>query len=91
MSVSEIARHLRRHFVAVLAVLIIAMGVAYAFKHTTPVYGESATMVFLPPISGVKPNPFESVGGTLTEAAGTVAVKTVSSRSTCAWIDAASG
>jgi len=81
MSVPEIARLLRRHFVAVLAVLIIAMGVAYTFKHTTPTYGESATMVFLPPISGVKPNPFESVGGTLTEAAGTVAVSIMSPQS----------
>jgi hypothetical protein len=78
MSLPAIAGLLRRHFLAVLAVLLLAAGVAYAFKHTAPTYTEDATMVFVPPISGAKPNPFEAVGGSLTEAAGTVAVNTMS-------------
>jgi len=68
----EIAGRLWRHALAVLAVLFVAAGVAYSFKHTAPTYQESASIIFLPPISGAKPNPFSAVGGSLTEAAGAV-------------------
>jgi hypothetical protein len=78
VSLPEIAGLLRRHFIAVLAVLIIAAGVAYGFKHAAPTYTENGTLVFVPPISGAKPNPFEAVGGALTETAGTVAAQTMS-------------
>ncbi len=74
MSLSEIGARLRRHVLAVLAVLIVSAGVAYSFKHTTPTYQETSTMVFLPPISGAKPNPYASAGGAITEAAGVMTV-----------------
>jgi hypothetical protein len=78
VSLPEIAGLLWRHVLAVLAVLVLATGVAYTFRHTAPTYAESATLVFLPPISGAKPNPFSSVGGSLTEAAATVAIDAMS-------------
>lgn len=78
MSLPEIFMRLWRHAFAVLVVLFIATGVAYSFKHATPSYQESATLVFLPPISGPRPNPFTSVGGALTEAAGGVATQVMS-------------
>ena len=78
MSLPEIAGLLRRHLLAVLAVLIVAAGVAYTFKHTPPTYSETATLVFVPPESGTHPNPFEASSGSILEAAGTIAIQVMS-------------
>jgi hypothetical protein len=78
VSLPEIAGLLRRHLLAVLVVLAIAAGVEYTFKHSAATYAETATMVFVPPESGVHPNPFAAVGGSLTEVAGVVAAKAMS-------------
>jgi hypothetical protein len=69
---------LRRHFVAVLVILIVAVGVEYSFKHSAPTYAEVGTMVFIPPISGAHPNAYAAVGGSILEAAGTLAVNAMS-------------
>lgn len=78
MSLPEIAARLRRHVLAVLAILVLAAGAAYGFKHTAPSYAETATMVFIPPASTLHPNPFEAVGSTLTKAAGSMAAEVMS-------------
>jgi hypothetical protein len=80
VSLGEIVARLWRHAFAVLAILIVAMGLAYSFKHTPPTYDESATLVFLPPASGAHPNPLSAVGGALTEAAGVVAIQAMSAQ-----------
>jgi hypothetical protein len=77
VTLPEIAGLLWRHVLAVLAVLALAAGVAYGFKHSAPPYAETSTMVFIPPVSGVHPNAFSAVGGSLTAAAGTVAATTM--------------
>ena len=69
---------LRRHFVAVLVILVIAVGIEYSFKHSAPTYAEVGTMVFIPPISGAHPNAYAAVGGSILEAAGTLAVSAMS-------------
>ena len=69
---------LRRHFVAVLVILIIAVGVEYSFKHSAPAYAEVGTLVFIPPVSGAHPNAYSAVGGSILEAAGTLAVNAMS-------------
>jgi hypothetical protein len=69
---------LRRHFVAVLVILVIAVGVEYSFKHSAPAYAEVGTLVFVPPVSGAHPNAYAAVGGSILEAAGTLAVNTMS-------------
>lgn len=69
---------LRRHFVAVLVILVVAAGVEYSFKHTAPVYAETGTLVFIPPTSGAHPNAYAAVGGSLLEAAGYLAAKAMS-------------
>ena len=69
---------LRRHFVAVLVILIIAVGVEYSFKHSAPSYAEVGTLVFVPPVSGAHPNAYSAVGGSILEAAGTLAVNVMS-------------
>jgi len=69
---------LRRHFVAVLVILVVAAGVEYSFKHTAQVYAETGTLVFIPPTSGAHPNAYAAVGGSLLEAAGYLAAKAMS-------------
>jgi hypothetical protein len=64
---------LRRHLVAVLAVLVLALWLVHDFKATPTVYNESATVVFNPPISERYPNPYESGGGSLVTATGVIA------------------
>lgn len=71
---------LRRHFVAVLVILVIAAGVEYTFKHSAPAYAEVGTLVFIPPVSGAHPNAYSAVGGSVLEAAGTLAVSAMSPR-----------
>jgi hypothetical protein len=78
VSLPEIAARLRRHVLAILAVLVLAAGAAYGFKHTAPTYAETATMVFIPPASTLHPNPYEAVGSTLTKAAGAIAAQVMS-------------
>ena len=78
MSLPEIAGLLRRHVLAVLAVLVLAAGIAYTFKHTAPTYSETATMVFVPPVSTLHPNPFEATSATLISAAGAISVDAMS-------------
>jgi hypothetical protein len=78
VSLPQIAGLLRRHLLAVLLVLIVAAGVEYEFKHSAATYAETATMVFVPPESGVHPNPFAAVGGSLTNIAGVIAASTMS-------------
>jgi hypothetical protein len=78
VSLSGAFAMLRRHFVAVLVILVIAGGVEYSFKHAAPVYAETGTMVFIPPTSGAHPNAYAAVGGSLLEAAGYLAAKAMS-------------
>ena len=60
MSLREIAALMRRHFTALLVVLVVAAGVAYVIKRTPPVYQESATAVLTGPGSLAHPNPYSS-------------------------------
>ncbi|MGH3068580.1 MAG: hypothetical protein ACRDMI_08335 [Streptosporangiaceae bacterium] len=69
---------LRRHFVAVLVILVVAVGVEYTFKHSAPSYAETGTIAFIPPVSGAHPNAFAAVGGSLLESAGTLATQVMS-------------
>ena len=78
LSLSGAFALLRRHFVAVLVILVIAAGVEYGFKHAAPAYAETGTLVFIPPTSGAHPNAYAAVGGSLLEAAGTLAVSAMS-------------
>jgi hypothetical protein len=80
MSLPAIAGLLRRHFVAVLVVLIVAAGVDYSIKHAPPGYLETETIAFVPPHSGAHPNPLSAVGGALLQTAGVVAVQAMSSQ-----------
>jgi hypothetical protein len=63
---------LRRHFVAVLGVLVLAIGVVHMFKTTPTTYMDGATVVFNPPVSGPNPNPYESSGGSIITAGGVI-------------------
>jgi hypothetical protein len=69
----EIGALLRRHFIAVLAVLVLALWIVHDFKATPTVYNDSATVVFKPPVSQRYPNPYESGGGSIITAAGVIA------------------
>lgn len=73
MSIFEIGALLRRHLVAVLAVLLLALWTVHYFKATPMVWNDSATVVFKPPISQRYPNPYESGGGSIITAAGVIA------------------
>jgi hypothetical protein len=73
VSIFDIAALLRRHLVAVLAVLVLALWVVHDFKATPMVWNDSATVVFKPPISQRYPNPYESGGGSIITAAGVIA------------------
>jgi hypothetical protein len=42
----ELARLMRRHLLAVTAVLLIAVGVGYGIERTPPLYSESASVMF---------------------------------------------
>jgi O-antigen ligase len=55
---SELAALTRRHFVAAGLVLLMALGIAYVFRQTPPVYKETATLALKPPSSD--PGSFES-------------------------------
>ena len=68
MSIFEIAALLRRHLIAVLAVLVLALWVVHDFKATPTVYNDGATVVFKPPVSQRYPNPYESGGGSVVAA-----------------------
>jgi hypothetical protein len=70
VSLPEIPALIRRHAVAVLLVLAVAMGVAYSIKRTPPMYQESATAVFLAPPSRAYPNPYAAFNSTLLTTAG---------------------
>jgi hypothetical protein len=69
----EIGALLRRHFIAVLAVLALALWLVHEFKATPMVYTDGATVVFKPPVSSRYPNPYESGGGSIITAAGVIA------------------
>jgi hypothetical protein len=73
VNIFEIGALLRRHFIAVLAVLVLALWVVHDFKATPTVYLDGATVVFKPPVSTRYPNPYESGGGSIVTAAGVVA------------------
>ena len=69
----DFAALFRRHLVAVLGVLAVAAGLAFAFKTTPTTYMEGGTVVFNQPVSRAQPNPYFSGGGTLIMAGGVVA------------------
>ena len=73
VSILEIGALLRRHFIAVLAVLVLALWLVHDFKAAPMVYNDSATVVFKPPVSQRYPNPYESGGGSIITAAGVIA------------------
>jgi hypothetical protein len=75
VSLPAIGALLRRHFIAVLAILIIAAGVDYSLKHAAPSFMETQTLVFVPPRSGAHPNPLSAIGGSLLQTAGVIAVQ----------------
>jgi hypothetical protein len=70
VTVQEIVALLRRHLAALAIVIIFAAGAAYTLKRTPTTYQESATVVFTTLQSASNPNPYGSLGGTLTDAAG---------------------
>jgi hypothetical protein len=80
VTVSEIVRRLWRHPIAVLVIIFSAVAVLHSIKNAPPTYGETGTMVFLPPYSGVHPNPYTAVGGSLTPTAGVIAAQVMSPR-----------
>ena len=69
----DFAALFRRHLAAVLAVLVVAAGLAFAFKTTPATYAEGGTVVFNQPVSQAQPNPYLSSGGTLISAGGVIA------------------
>jgi len=69
----DFAALLRRHLAAVLAVLVVAAGLAFTFKKTPATYMEGSTVVFNQPPSAAQPNPYFSGGGTLITVGGVVA------------------
>jgi hypothetical protein len=73
VNIFEMGALLRRHFIAVLAVLVLALWLVHDFKATPIVWNESATVVFNPPISQRYPNPYEAGGGSIVTAAGVIA------------------
>ena len=78
MSFSELAALARRHIVAVAVVLVVAVGVAYSFKHTPHTYGENATIVLSPPNPMLSPpyvNPYAPGFGTSLIITGEVMTK----------------
>jgi hypothetical protein len=56
VSLGQIVALMRRHLVAVVAILVLTAGVAWHIKHTSPPYSESATVIFTPPAV----NPYSS-------------------------------
>jgi uncharacterized protein involved in exopolysaccharide biosynthesis len=68
MRPGEILALLMRHKLAVILVLVLAVGLLVDFKKTPPVYQETATVVFTSPVSTVNPNPYSSFGGNLVTA-----------------------
>jgi hypothetical protein len=50
VSLFEMTALFRRHMVAVSAVLILAAGLAYYFKHANPGYADGATVAFTTPV-----------------------------------------
>ena len=78
MTVSQIVGRLWRHPIAVLVIVFCAVGVLHSFKNAPPTYSETGTLVFLPPYSGVHPNPYTAVGGSLVNAAGVIATQVMS-------------
>jgi hypothetical protein len=73
VNVFEMGALLRRHFIAVLAVLLLAAWVLHDFKATPTVWTDGATVIFKPPASTRYPNPYESGGGSSIIAAGVIA------------------
>ena len=69
----DFAALFRRHLAAVLAVLVVAAGLAFTFKKTPVTYMEGGTVVFNQPASEAQPNPYFSGGGTLITAGGVIA------------------
>jgi hypothetical protein len=61
VSLSELTALARRHALAVALVLLLAAGTAYSFKHTAPLYQESATLVLTAP----QPQPYTQFGSSL--------------------------
>jgi hypothetical protein len=49
VSPGELVALARRHIAAVVVVSVVAVGVAYSFKHTPPTWEENATIVLAPP------------------------------------------
>jgi hypothetical protein len=81
VSPQEIVALVRRHLIAVLAVVIVTAGVGYYLKSSTQPYQDSATFVFTSPPSSAFPNPYASFGGSLVEAAGVIAIQMMNSQS----------
>jgi hypothetical protein len=73
VNVFEMGALLRRHFVAVLAVLLLAAWIVHDFKATPTVWTDGATAIFNPPASTRYPNPYESGGGSIITASGIIA------------------
>lgn len=57
MSSNQILALMRRHLVAVVAILILTAGIAWDIKSTPPPYTESANVIFTPPAI----NPYFSI------------------------------
>lgn len=63
MSLGELAGLARRQALAVAIVLLVALGVAFAFKRTPPTYRDSGSLVLTPVQALQNPNPYTSPWG----------------------------
>ena len=55
MSIPELARLARRHWIAMLVVVIVTAAVGFGFRHTKPMYQDSGTVLFSPTPSLQRP------------------------------------
>ena len=78
MSMQEIIALFRRHLAVLVAVVLVTAGFAYTVKRTPLTYQETATAVFTPPVSAAFPNPYFSLGNSVVDTAGVVALEAVS-------------
>ncbi len=81
MSLDELVALLRRHMIAAMVVVVLAVGAAYTFKRTPLTYGESATMILTVPKSLANPNPYATFDEPLITTSGVVALSMMGAQS----------
>jgi hypothetical protein len=78
VTVQEIVALMQRHLVALMIVVAVAAGVAYALKRTPMTYQESGTVAFTVTKSATNPNPYASSSDALIDAAGIITLMVMS-------------